>query len=287
MKNLPIILIIVFLPFFMISCQSEEAQESETDTIELTETIVPEISEDILNADMVLIETSFGNMKVKLYDETPKHKENFIKLAAQGFYNDLLFHRVISDFMIQGGDPDSKGAPAGTMLGNGGPGYTIPAEFNDSLFHFKGVLAGARMPDNVNPNKESSGSQFYIVQGNVFTEEELADMEEGMSINNYIMTHPDVQESLGQLQINQDKEGIDKLLESIANEKDFVMMKFPDFKREKYKTIGGTPHLDNNYTVFGEVIEGLEVIDKIAAVIKDPNDRPIEDITMKISVIVE
>lgn len=188
---------------------------------------------------LVTISTSFGDMHLILYDETPQHKANFIKLAKQGFYDGLLFHRVIEDFMIQGGDPNSKNAPPDRMLGDGDVGYTVPAEFNDELFHKKGILAAAR--DN-NPEKASSGCQFYIVQGRKFTDEELniAEARAGRKIN--------------------------------------------ESQREVYKTWGGTPHLDGNYTVYGEVIQGLEVIDKIAEQETNSADRPIENIRMKVKV---
>ncbi len=187
------------------------------------------------NETMVLIKTNKGDIKIKLYNETPKHRDNFIKLATEGFFNNTLFHRVIKDFMIQGGDPDSKTAQKGQMLGNGGPSYTIPAEFLPYRIHKKGALAAARMGDNVNPKKESSGSQFYIVQGKKYTNTEL-DM---------------YQKSIG--------------------------VTFTPEQRETYSTIGGTPHLDGNYTVFGEVVEGLDIVDKIAAVACDQNNRPNDD----------
>ena len=267
----------------MISCKSEEETNKKNgQTEEQTANY-----EDMLKSNIVLIETEYGNMKIRLYDETPKHKKNFIKLAADGFYNELLFHRIISEFMIQGGDPDSKNAAPGIKLGNGGPGYQIPAEFNDSLFHKKGVIAAAREGDQINPLKESSGSQFYIVQGKLFTDEELDKTEIQQSIGPYIESHPELQNIVTQLQQQNDKDGLDKFVEDIQKKKDFEIIKIPEFKRKVYKEIGGTPHLDNNYTVFGEVIEGLEVIDKIAAVIKDPNDRPVKNIKMTIKVIVE
>jgi cyclophilin family peptidyl-prolyl cis-trans isomerase len=189
---------------------------------------------------VIEITTDFGVMKVRLYDETVKHRDNFIKLASQGFYDSTLFHRVIKNFMIQGGDPDSKRAKPGQALGSGDIGYTIPAEFNDSLFHKKGALAAAR--DN-NPAKASSGCQFYIVQGRVFTDAELNIMESRMG------------------------------------------SKFSANQRKIYTTIGGTPHLDKNYTVFGEVIEGLDVLDKIAAVKTLPGDRPETDVRMKVKLV--
>ena len=189
----------------------------------------------------VRIETPYGDMVVKLYDETPKHRDNFIKLVKEGFYDNLLFHRVIENFMIQGGDPDSKGAPAGKMLGMGDVGYTVPAEFVKGLYHKKGALSAARQGDAVNPAKASSGCQFYIVQGQVYPQEMFAMFESrGLKLN--------------------------------------------EEQKQLYGTVGGTPHLDGDYTVFGEVIEGLDVIDKIAAVQTDRADRPVEDVWMKMRI---
>ena len=190
----------------------------------------------------VMITTSFGDMLVELYDETPLHRDNFIKLVTNNFYEGTLFHRVIPNFMIQGGDPDSKGAKPGIQLGNGGPGYTVPAEFVDKLFHKKGVLAAARLGDAVNPNKESSGSQFYIVQGQVYSEEKLW--------------------SFG-----------------LRSGK-----KYTKEQIKSYTTVGGTPHLDGGYTVFGEVVKGLEVIEAIANVKRDENNRPLKDLKMSIKI---
>ena len=188
----------------------------------------------------VLIQTTAGDIVVRLSDETPLHRDNFLKLVKTGFYDSVLFHRVINRFMIQAGDPESKSAPAGVALGNGGPGYTVPAEFRPSLFHKKGMIAAARMGDDVNPQKASSGSQFYIVQGRVFTDSTL------------------------------DKLEIDRL----------KGRKIPADHREVYKTLGGTPHLDQNYTIFGEVVRGIEVVDSIAIVetSKNPPDRPVKDV---------
>jgi peptidyl-prolyl cis-trans isomerase B (cyclophilin B) len=191
----------------------------------------------------VLISTSFGDMKLLLYNETPAHRDNFIKLVKEGFYDSTLFHRVIETFMIQGGDPDSKNAESGQMLGNGGPGYTIPAEISSNLIHKRGALSAARMGDNVNPMRESSGSQFYIVQGKKSTLKEL--------------------EQIGK------RNGIEYTEEQI----------------KEYEMNGGTPFLDMNYTVFGEVIEGFDVIDKIAAVKKGRADRPKEDIRMTMKIV--
>lgn len=191
----------------------------------------------------VLIETNMGNMTVELYNETPKHRDNFLKLVKEGFYDGLIFHRVINNFMIQGGDPNSKNAAPGTMLGNGTLGYTVPAEFVHGLIHKKGALAAARQGDQVNPTKASSSCQFYIVQGNVWKADQLQMMAAQMG------------RTFDQQQI------------------------------DVYTTVGGTPHLDYDYTVFGQVIDGLDVIDKIAAVRCGRGDRPIEDVTMKMTVV--
>lgn len=192
---------------------------------------------------MVLISTNYGDMKAILYNETPLHRDNFIKLVKEGYYDGTLFHRVIDGFMIQGGDPDSKTAKPKQMLGQGGPGYTIPAEFKQELIHKKGALAAARMGDNVNPQKASSGSQFYIAQGKRYTSEEL-----------------------NMLQARMGKQ-------------------FNQTQKDAYVNEGGVPFLDYEYTVFGQVIEGLEVIDKIAKVQKDRYDRPVEDVKMTISIV--
>ena len=189
----------------------------------------------------VLLQTSMGDIVIRLSDSTPLHRDNFLKLVKVGFYDSVLFHRVIKNFMIQSGDPNSKTAPAGIPLGNGGPAYTVPAEFRTTLFHKKGVIAAARQGDNVNPQKASSGSQFYIVQGKTFSDAGL-DSVETFRMNG---------------------------------------RKIPASHREMYKTIGGTPHLDENYTVFGEVIKGLEVVDKIASVPTSTGadrDRPLENV---------
>ena len=189
----------------------------------------------------VLMQTTMGDMVIRLSDSTPLHRDNFLKLVKVGFYDSLLFHRVIKNFMIQGGDPNSKRAEAGKPLGDGSLGYTVPAEFRKTLFHKKGALAAARMGDNINPAKESSGSQFYIAQGKVFTDAGL-DSVETFRLNG---------------------------------------RKIPAEQREVYKTIGGTPHLDQGYTVYGEVVKGLDVVDKIAAVQTSrgqDRDRPLEDV---------
>jgi cyclophilin family peptidyl-prolyl cis-trans isomerase len=191
-----------------------------------------------LNKDVEMI-TDKGTMIIRLSDSTPLHRDNFLKLVKEGYYDSLLFHRVINHFMIQGGDPNSKHAGPEDVLGDGGPPYTIPAEFRISLFHHKGVIAAAREGDQTNPQKASSGSQFYIVQGRIFTDA-----------------------------------GLDSVETFRLNGK-----KIPDAQRQVYKTIGGSPHLDQNYTVFGEVIRGFNVIDSIAVVpTSKPYNRPLKDV---------
>jgi peptidyl-prolyl cis-trans isomerase B (cyclophilin B) len=199
-------------------------------------------SSPVNKPSMVQITTDYGIIKIKLYDETPKHRDNFIKLAKEGFYNGTLFHRVIQGFMIQGGDPNSKNAPAGQPLGMGDVGYTVPAEFNPALIHKKGALCAARTE---NAAKASSGCQFYIVQGKIYTDAELDQIEMRAGI------------------------------------------KYTPAQREIYKKTGGTPFLDMNYTVYGEVTEGLDVVDKIAAVQtnRQAGDRPVHDVKMTVKVI--
>lgn len=188
--------------------------------------------------------TPYGTCIIKLYNETPLHRDNFIKLVKEEYYNGTTFHRVIKDFMIQGGDPNSKSGDPDLVIGEGGPKYTIPAEINDSLFHKKGALCAARESDDVNPLKASSGSQFYLVQGKVFNDDQLNTLEQKR-----------------------------------------LKFKLPEWQRQVYKTVGGAPHLDRNYTVFGEIVEGLDVVDKIAAVETGTNDRPKQDVRIEVSML--
>lgn len=247
---------------------------------------------------VVTIKTSYGDMVAILYDETPKHKENFIKLANKKFYDSLLFHRVIPEFMIQGGDPESKKAAAGQPLGNGGPGYTVEAEFRPAFFHERGAIAAARTGDAVNPTKASSGSQFYIVQGKKYTTEELdqyetnlRNSEKSQYLRDIIMS-PKYAALLTQIQEHQRAQD-GAWLNSFFEKSDTLIVKEkPDYKpfaftpeqRTLYTTVGGTPFLDGEYTVFGKVIKGLDVIDKITAVAKDGQNRPNEDVRMFVSV---
>lgn len=239
---------------------------------------------------MVRIETSLGNIDIKLYNETPLHRDNFIKLINDGFYDDQLFHRVIDNFMIQGGDPDSKN-PGLTQLGSGGPGYKIPAEINTELFHKKGALAAARLGDNVNPEKESSGSQFYLVHGTLFTRPQLDELE--LKINNSMkqQRYSELFRDLEKEYLNDDKtpdyNEISRQAAEILTEdsKNSDFFQFSEQQREAYTNSGGTPHLDGSYTVFGETISGFDVIDAIASQQTDSSDRPLEDIKMKIVIL--
>ena len=242
---------------------------------------------------LVTIKTSYGDMVAILYDETPKHKENFIKLAKEHYYDSLLFHRVIEGFMIQGGDPESKNAGMNRRLGNGGPGYTIPAEFNPKLIHEKGALSAARLGDAINPEKASSGSQFYIVHGTKHTEEQLkVDPQKlNQSLQQFFQKPENsaYRDSLTTFVQRRDEKGFQAYLESLRPvvEKQLGISVERDISPEiveKYKTVGGTPQLDGQYTVFGKVISGLEVIDKIATAPRGANDRPLEDIRMTITV---
>lgn len=244
---------------------------------------------------VVLIKTEFGDMKVVLYNETPKHRDNFLKLAKEGYYNGLLFHRVIKEFMIQGGDPDTRNAAPDKKLGNGGPGYVIDKEINPKLLHKKGALAAARQGDQTNPEKKSSGSQFYIVQGVVFPADNLPALEEEgtQQLAQSIMRQlaRDNNDSLKFYQQSNNQAAFNHMIaqmqtEAMAKAK-LTPFKLTEEQKQVYTTVGGTPHLDGNYTVFGEVIEGLSVLDAIAAQPTGANDRPLKDLKMEVVVIKE
>lgn len=248
MKKLTFCLAICFCAF-LAGCSSSQGKDTQKNgnamesepVAEGTQAAENQAENQVTNRNMedltkVLIKTSEGDITIALYDNTPKHRENFLKLVEEGFYNDILFHRIIKGFMVQTGDPDSKNAPAGKQLGSGGPGYTIPAEFRAENYHKRGAVAAARQGDQVNPTKASSGSQFYIVDGRPFSENEMA-----------------------QISFQYGKS-------------------FTDEQRKAYTTEGGAPFLDGDYTVFGEVVEGMEVVDKIASNAKDRFDRPLKDV---------
>lgn len=229
-------LIILLSALLMLACSQASQADTATTGSDNQEQKNPTKKKKPAQMTKVLLKTSMGDIVIALYDETPLHKENFIKLVNDKYYDGVLFHRIIQNFMIQTGDPESKTAKPGQMLGNGGPGYTIPAEFVPGLYHKRGAVAAARMGDNVNPKKESSGSQFYIVDGRVFSTNDL-----------------------------------NRVIQMTG--KTYSMDQIKD-----YTSIGGAPHLDGDYTVFGEVVSGMEIVDKIAAQQKDGRDRPLEDI---------
>ena len=240
MKKIGYVITLVTIMILSGCCTSKTEKPVENKDVVIRET--PENAEPttkkqkIEDMTKVLIKTSLGDITIALYDATPEHKKNFLKLVDEKYYDNVLFHRIIQGFMIQTGDPNSKTAKAGQQLGNGGPGYTIPAEFVQGCYHKRGAVAAARMGDNVNPQKASSGSQFYIVDGQKFTDMDLMNISRQYGIQ------------------------------------------FTEEQKEVYKTQGGAPFLDNNYTVFGEVVTGMDVVDNIAAQQKDRFDRPINDI---------
>lgn len=236
---------------------------------------------------LVEIKTTEGNLTVRLFGDTPRHRDNFVKLAKEGYYNGVLFHRVINEFMVQTGDPDSKTAPAGKMLGSGGPGYDIEAEIvYPTHFHKRGALAAARQGDQVNPERRSSGSQFYIVTGKAYNDSTLNQMERQLQMmqkqnifNDLAREHRD---SIMTLRRNRDQAGLQALQDELVAITEKKAAEAPARltaeQREAYTTNGGTPHLDNQYTVFGEVVDGMDVIDKIEKVETDSHDRPLKDV---------
>lgn len=241
---------------------------------------------------VVVLYTTMGDIKLKLYNETPKHRDNFIKLVENHTYDSCLFHRVIQGFMVQGGDPDSKKAAAGTLLGNGNVGYTIPAEIVPQYYHKRGALAAARLGDDVNPNKESSGCQFYIVQGRVMSENDLNAYEARLNVpvkqklfNEYI--NREENKLLKEKFIAFQKMNKVDSLQALGNFIEPIIQKelektphftFSSEQKKTYTTVGGAPHLDGAYTVFGEILEGMDVVDKIGAASVDQNSRPVSDI---------
>ena len=240
---------------------------------------------DSIPGPVVEIITSMGDLKVKLYDDTPLHRDNFLKLVSKNFYDSLLFHRVIKDFMIQTGDPKSKNAASGIQLGSGDPGYTIPAEIIYPKHYNKyGALAAARTGDQINPERRSSGSQFYIVTGRKFSEDQLRQMETQMFqrnlqtyFQNLTRQHMD---KIRELQAVNDTSGLEDLRQELIRqtEENVAPEPLPKELINDYSNIGGAPHLDAQYTVFGEVVEGMDVVEKIQNVTTDRSDRPVEDI---------
>lgn len=245
--------------------------------------------------NIVTIKTTEGDIVIRLYDETPLHRDNFLKLARDGFYNGTLFHRVIKGFMIQGGDPNSKEADKTTRLGTGGPGYTIPAEIDATRFyHKRGAVCAARTGDEVNPERNSSGSQFYIVCGKRYNDNELAQLEQQMRMQQENVVFNNLANKnrarIVSLRKSRDQAGLYALQENLIKETKRICNEngcvgFNDEQRAAYTSSGGTPFLDGQYTVFGEVIEGMEVVDTIQNMATGDADRPLADIRMNMVVV--
>lgn len=241
----------------------------------------------ITEGPVVRLETSMGDILVRLSNLTPDHRDNFLKLTREGKYDGVLFHRVINDFMIQSGDVESVNAPKGKQLGSGDVGYRVDAEFRyPELYHRRGMLAAAREGDATNPEKKSSGSQFYIVTGKTFNDSTLAQMEKRMNMEAaqaiFNLLQVENRDSIMSLRRNRDQQGLEALRLSLVEKVEKKMKEnpvtIPQGIRDAYRTVGGTPHLDGSYTVYGEVIEGMDVVDRIQKVATDRYDRPVEDV---------
>ena len=274
---------------FMTACAGGRANSENQNVTE------NEMNTNATNDAVVKLETSAGDITLKLFGDTPAHRDNFVKLVKEGYYDGTLFHRVIKDFMIQGGDPDSRTATKGQMLGSGGPDYTIEAEIiYPAHFHKRGALAAARQGDQVNPEKRSSGSQFYIVTGKVYSDStirQLSKQLEAQKINEVFQRlRMEYRDKIMELSRAKDQAALDALREQmIAQAESEAKDKagLTDEQIEVYTTVGGTPHLDGAYTVFGEVLEGMDVVDKIQNVPTDRADRPEEDVKIIKASVVE
>lgn len=270
-----------------VSCGASSADTTSTDNVNPKTTSMMTAKADSTDV-LVDIKTTMGDIRVRLFGDTPRHRDNFVKLAGDGFYDGVLFHRVIDGFMIQTGDPDSKTAKKGAALGSGGPGYQIDAEIvYPRHFHRRGALAAARQGDQVNPERKSSGSQFYIVTGSVSSESDLARMEQQMEMmkkqNLFQELARGRQDEIRRLQMSGDSQGLEALRQQLIalTEEKAAADTAPAMTAEQrgaYSTVGGAPHLDGQYTVFGQVESGMEVVDKIEKVATDGRDRPVEDV---------
>lgn len=243
----------------------------------------------------VLLQTNLGDITLRLYDETPQHRDNFLRLVREGYYNGTLFHRVIRDFMVQGGDPDSVNAPAGKRLGTGGPDYTLEAEIHPALFHKRGALAAARQGDEVNPERRSSGSQFYIVWGQTYNDGQLRQMGKQLEMQRlqsiFQTLAADHRAEILQLRRDRNRTGLQELQDRLAAEAETKAKTLgpvlTEAQMEAYSSVGGTPHLDGQYTVFGEVVEGLDIVDRIQQVETFSGDRPKADVVVVKATVLE
>jgi cyclophilin family peptidyl-prolyl cis-trans isomerase len=273
MKKVSIVFLLLFAPFLFSFSKSAKKKETK-----------------------VQITTNFGVITVKLFNDTPIHRDNFIKLVKSGQYDSLLFHRVIEQFMVQGGDPESKNASDSKKLGDGDVGYTLKAEFVSNRYHKRGALAAARKGDRENPEMESSGIQFYIVQGRVFTPEDFERFE-SMRYQEFWnkaaqtqLNKPeskDLRDKLSEIKKSKEGSALDSLMTALKPiiDPQVEKYKYTEEQRLTYMTDGGAPHLDQLYTVFGEVIEGMDVVDKIAAIKTDKNDRPLENVRFSMKIV--
>ncbi len=302
-KNCKFIGLLFLFGLFASSCKSgktiSNANNNTPNPSKLSKPFIEELKQKYPNENLVLVITTYGEMIIRLFNETPLHRDNFVNLVEKKYYDSLLFHRVIKDFMVQGGDPDSKTADFNKMLGDGDVGYAVPAEFKKELFHKKGMICAAREGDDINPTKVSSGCQFYIVQGKKFTDKSLKTVE--YRINRPILHQltKEYLETSGNEAIKAQyeryqKEGMKDSLTALKKKIDIIIMPiyeakehhtFTEEQKQVYKTIGGTPHLDGSYTVYGEVILGLDVVDRIAEKATGKNDRPLENVRMKMLMI--
>ncbi|MCT4581868.1 MAG: peptidylprolyl isomerase [Flavobacteriales bacterium] len=269
--------------------KSNKAEKTEETVVEKAEEVKEEVEEVKVTLPQIIeMNTTMGKVVIRLYEKTQEHRKNFAKLIEQNYYDGLLFHRVIKDFMIQGGDPNSKNAPAGTRLGNGGPNYTIPAEIMQQYFHKKGALCAARQGDNINPEQRSSGSQFYIVTGAVYSMSDLKQMEARINqqakanlLNKYWKDPKNKAAADLYARYNRERKMDSLTLLRTKTQKkleeNYVPYQFNEEQIKAYTTIGGTPFLDNGYTVFGEVLEGIEIVEKIGNT-ETLGERPVEDI---------
>lgn len=272
-------MLIAILPMASCGKNTTKAQTDPNDSVSATE------QTDSLKNVKIKFQTSKGDFTVMLYDDTPQHRDNMVKLVNEHFYDGLLFHRVIKDFMVQGGDPDSKNAVPGQMLGSGDPGYTIPAEIRPNHFHTRYALAAARTGDEVNPERRSSGSQFYVVTGNKVDAEQLTAMAQQRAFNELAQQNAD---RIRQMYAAGDDNGLQALQEEFeAKAKEQAASLVPAEVAKAYATVGGAPFLDGQYTVYGEVVDGFETIDTIEGVQTGAADRPVEDVRIISASVVE